>query len=378
MNNSQSNDGVHVCVTDLSSAELGPSTWPRADPYMSFRTTCDHEVMRINSAEGLRCTTFSADVYASLSSSFNSANVFRPPSEYALSDAYITLSKMVVKRTVSLSSNAVLEELELVDSYVSESVLEAPTASALRAAYFSLSNQIAQNFARHAVAMKIDSNMIEAAELTPPFLPTDVWLTSTTDTQPRFRFDDAGSTWIATASNLVFFDNVMQRPLATLSGEGSLGLRKDADVGGDLVVAGDVRLGPAVVLSHGGGSNVGVNLPPGAVPAHTLHVNGSVFSTQQMFALSDRRVKTDIRRILGNAAEEDERSLLSVSYDGLVGVLFEAVKKLSSDLRELRGQVKCGRPQGRRVQMRRMRCQRTVRSRRLGSSSSSLPESEAT
>eukprot|EP00798_Chlamydomonas_sp_ICE-L_P000970 gene970-3867_t len=168
---SQSNDGVHVCVTDLKSSELGPTTWPRADPYMSFRTTYDQEVMRIN-AGGLKCTTFNADVYASLSSSFNSANVFRPPSEYALSEAYITLSNMVVKRTVSLSSNAVLDDLSIVDSYISESVLEAPTASALRGAYYSLSNQMALNFAHQAIAMKLDSNLFEAASSIPPF-PAD-------------------------------------------------------------------------------------------------------------------------------------------------------------------------------------------------------------
>eukprot|EP00798_Chlamydomonas_sp_ICE-L_P008390 gene8390-18306_t len=369
---SQSNDGVHVCVTDLKSSELGPTTWPRADPYMSFRTTYDQEVMRIN-AGGLKCTTFNADVYASLSSSFNSANVFRPPSEYALSEAYITLSNMVVKRTVSLSSNAVLDDLSLVDSYISESVLEAPTASALRGAYYSLSNQMALNFAHQAIAMKLDSNLLEAASSIPPFLPTDMWLTST-DVQQRFRFDNDGSTWIATSSNFTFFDNVMQRQIATLSSDGSLVLRKDANFCGDLTVEGGVSLGSDVVITHDG-SNVGVNMPHGTVPTYTLHVNGSVFSTQQMFALSDRRVKTDIKRIddpldiveaingytfkmngkacVGVIAQEvntvmpeavsmvnnGKDDLMSVSYDGLVGVLFEAVKKLSLDVQELRCQI---------------------------------------
>eukprot|EP00798_Chlamydomonas_sp_ICE-L_P014970 gene14970-21026_t len=88
----------------------------------------------------------------------------------------------------------------------------------------------------------------------------------------------------------------MQRQIATLSSDGSLFLRKDANFCGDLTVEGGVSLGSDVVITHDG-SNVGVNMPHGTVPTYTLHVNGSVFSTQHMFALSDRRVKTDIKRI---------------------------------------------------------------------------------
>jgi hypothetical protein len=99
---------------------------------------------------------------------------------------------------------------------------------------------------------------------------------------------------------------------------------------------------------------------------YTLHINGAVFATEQMFALSDRRVKKEIkqisnaldivdkiggytftmnnRRCVGVIAqdvleacpeavssvdtEKGNQPLLSVSYDSLVGVLFEAIKDL--------------------------------------------------
>jgi hypothetical protein len=411
----QLDDGLHLCVTDLLASNLSSNTWPRTDPYVSFRTTRDREIMRLD-ATGVSCSTIHAGVYGSLAASYDSANILRPPSEYALNTAYVTLSNLIAVRTTSLADSSnpaggattVLDALGLVDSYLSESVLEAPTASALRAAYLSLSNQMVANFYQQSVALGMQAAAASSTSSSnvsvtpnPDFFATDRWLFSE-ELQARFKFEKDASTWLASASNFYFFDNTMQRNTATLDAGGTLRLRGGVAAGaygtfgGDVAVAGSLRMGPSTVLTHDGGSNLGLNLPDGVSPAYTLHVNGAMFATEQLFSLSDMRAKTRIRRIrapldivqgirgytytmrdrpdrqcVGVLAQEvatvlpeavstvrgkyneqcasldsaslDSASLdplLSVSYDGLVGVLFEAVAELADQIRELKDQLK--------------------------------------
>jgi hypothetical protein len=396
----QSDDGLNLCVTDLLASSLSSNTWPRTDPYMSFRTTRDREIMRMD-AMGVSCATIHADAYGSLAASYDSANILRPPSEYALNTAYVTLSNMIAVRTTFLSDPSnptgggatLLETLGLVDSYLSESVFEAPTASALRAAYLSLSNQMVANFYQQSVVLGMQAASSNVAVTpNPDFFATDRWLFSE-ELQGRFKFEKDASTWLASASNFYFFDNAMQRNSATLDAGGTLSLRggvvsgADGTFGGDIAVAGSLRMGPGaeaggVILTHDGGSNLGVNLPNGVSPAYTLHVNGAMFATEQLFSLSDMRAKTHIQRIrapldivqgirgytykmrdspdrecVGVLAQEvaavlpeavstvrgqhahNSAAMLSVSYDGLVGVLFEAVADLAGQVRELREQL---------------------------------------
>jgi hypothetical protein len=117
--------------------------------------------------------------------------------------------------------------------------------------------------------------------------------------------------------------------------------------------------------------NLGINLPDGVDPVCTLHVNGAVFASEELFALSDMHVKTDVRpvedalqkltgirgctylrtdyvsenrkrhlgviaqevqRVVPEAVHSDADGRLSVAYGNLVAVAIEAIK----ELRELR------------------------------------------
>ena len=229
--------GIAISATNLLEADITNETWPATVPYMSFRTTRDKEQMRIDN-NGFHCGILSADTYTNLTSSYNDANLFRPPSEYALNEAYISLSNLITNKT----SDVILKE------FVGNS---------------------------------------------------------------------------------------------------------------------------ASLFSHLG-SNVGINLPNGVNPMYTLHVNGAVYASEQMFALSDRRAKSNIERIdnaldkvgriggytftmngracVGVIAQEVQQTIpeavsvqtngmLSVSYNSLVGVLFEAMREMRNEVGELKKQL---------------------------------------
>jgi Chaperone of endosialidase len=150
----------------------------------------------------------------------------------------------------------------------------------------------------------------------------------------------------------------------------------------NLTVNGSVSLGAGVSMTYDG-SNLGINLPPGTRPKCTLHVNGVVCANEEVFALSDRTVKTDIRGIdgaldkvrlingctyrrigddsglrhLGVIAQDvhaavpeavhlDTDGRMSVAYGNLSALLVEAVKELSEQrdrdrqlIEQLRAQI---------------------------------------
>lgn len=362
---------VQLGVTDLTLSELGSNTWPSTEPSISFRTTSDREILNLGSS-GVVCDTFTANVYNALASNVADTSAFLPPSAYTLSDAYYTLSNLIAVRTTSNTN--ILQRLGLVNSYLSTSVLEAPTASALRAAYLSLSNQMAINMYQNSVKWDAQtpsssSNTTLLSGMTSSF-PTDTWIPSVPDVEPRFYFESGRETILsATPSDtdsavFRFRNNLSQLDVATIKGDG------DLHIPSSIMAGGNIHLGDNVVVSHDG-SNVGVNLPQGISPQYTLHVNGTVFSTEHVFSLSDIRVKQNIvrignassivdsiggytytmngRRCVGVLAQEVHRvmpeavssisgsnDLLSVSYDSLVGVLFEAVRELREELEDLR------------------------------------------
>jgi hypothetical protein len=156
-----------------------------------------------------------------------------------------------------------------------------------------------------------------------------------------------------------------QEITSNLTVDGSLSVAGDATFGSnDVLVNGRLLLGSDSVFTHAGG-NVGINLPPGMDPVATLHVNGAVFSTEEIFALSDSNVKTDVQplqdalamldhihgctyvrtdrtggsRQLGVIAQDVLKAvpeavhvgsdgMLSVAYGNLVAVVIEGVKEL--------------------------------------------------
>lgn len=383
-----SNDGIIHSATDMVETELKP---PQSIPYMSFRTTMDREEMRIDST-GLSCSSINASRYMQLSSDYTSANVFKPPNEYALADSFITLSNLITTRTAVPESNLIIDKLYLQNTFLSTSVLEAPTANALRGAYISLSNQMAINYLtiQEYIGYSPQSTYHGSSneDVLSTRFPNDYWILSIQDTLPRFRFEHDSETVIAscpsptTGVSFRFFDNMLQHDLTTIDSNGTIKTIGDIDIGNNAQVTsninmgGDLILGGHVRITHKH-SNIGVNLPIGADPEYTFHVNGSLFSTQQIFALSDRRVKSDIqpikdplkivdqirgytftmqeKRCIGVIAQDVQNvvpeavcihrndpngKLLAVSYDSLVGVLFEAVREISKEIQILKG-MKC-------------------------------------
>lgn len=364
---SNSSNEVQVGVTDLLLSELTSNTWPSAEPSISFRTTSDREVFNIGPG-GAVCDKFTANIYHALASNVADTNAFLPPSAYILSDAYYTLSNLIGVRTTSNTN--ILQEIGLVDSYKSTSVFDAPTASALRAAYLSLSNQMAINMYQYNLAQQVQSNPVIAPASS---FPTNTWIPSFPDSEPRFYFQSGQETILSASPSETdsavfrFRNNVSQLDVATIKGNGNLHVQSS------IMTGGNIHLGENVVVSHDG-SNVGVNLPQGIAPQYTLHVNGTVFSTEHVFSLSDMRVKQDIQRIenasdivdsiggytytmngrrcVGVIAQEvlnampeavssisGSNNLLSVSYDSLVGVLFEAIRELRKEIQDLRMSV---------------------------------------
>ena len=341
-----------LCVTDKKST---PQTlWET--PTMSFRTFADVEEARIDGG-GLSCRSLTAGSFTNLVSDYTSDNTLLPPSAAALSSAYIALSTMVVLSSGlggTGTGTGTGATPVLVDSYVSTSVLSPPTANALRAAYFNLSNTLAINTHQLSVSLpsmvksavvtllstallsntsrttstttttlpavsgsnvqtfitnttnntmiSVEASASSAAQFT---LSNDVFILSTPDNQPRALLQTNGATVAVSpgsgdATAFRWYSSSMSKDLMAMSANGNLSMTGgvtaagDATISGSCTVAGTLAVGAMLQVKP---EYVGVNLSPGQVPSATLHVNGTMFATEQIFALSDRAVKTDIKPI---------------------------------------------------------------------------------
>lgn len=292
------------------------------EPYISLRTAVDVEHLRVDS-NGVHVPRLSALAYGNLPHAFRGepegATETVPPSAAALTDAYGTLSNMIAMQTTST----------------------------------------------------IDSNF---------YLANDVPLLST-EGEPRLQFNTHGHTTFgangvanSSACNLAFVwsdcgaaRDVMRMDAAS----NDLWVRGGAQLDGGVLRVGAARLAA-------GGSNLGLNLPDGVAPAAALHVNGAVYATEEMFGLSDARVKTavrpltgalrrvraitgctyamiddppgrgrhvgviaqDVQRALPEAVHQDPEGRLSVAYGNLVALSLQAIKELEAEQRRLRAALR--------------------------------------
>jgi len=183
------------------------------------------------------------------------------------------------------------------------------------------------------------------------------------------------------------FENASEERLMSIRGSDGL-----TWIGGDLIASAKVGIGttsPDATLHVSGGgdahvegdvlcdSRVGVKLGDGVAPSYELHVNGDAYVTGEITAMSDRRVKRDIRTITdatevverlrgcrytrsdARPGEEDRERVgliaqevrevlpevveskgeyLGVSYGPVVGVLVEALKASNGRVRDLEAQ----------------------------------------
>lgn len=251
---------------------------------------------------------------------------------------------------------------------------------------------------------------VPAAPLPLPRLENNLALTSTPDGETRFRFDLAGaSTFYAAGSRsedssevrraFGWFVNDLDRLVMELDGAGNLSVDGRVDVGGSLAVAGPsaafsgslsvsgtaslsgpVEI-PAGELDVGGvriaagppggpgETRLGINLPVGVEPEYSLHVGGTIFADEGVYALSDPSSKRRVERVrgaldkvsrlrgvtyeyahrpgrrrMGLMADEVEAvapeavsraadGRLALAYDDLAAVLVEAIRELDDRTR---------------------------------------------
>ena len=348
---------------------------------------------------GLHAGVLTADVFTNLVDAWDSTSVVLPPTANALGDAYITLSNLIVRGPALSNGGGATAAGALLDTYTSTSVLNAPTANALRAAYYNLSNLLVLRLRDLNAAATSASNVPAAGS---NLLDNDVWILSKPDDAPRFYFASSGAstfagsttaspdgclfrwTWNEYVQDVMRYQTQPDARLEVLGGLAVLGGPVTAC--NDVVLAGDLRLGDAAspdgaaVLTHAG-SNLGLNMPVGAPPLFTLHVNGPVCATEEVLTLSDVNAKTDIepldapldalRKIQGctyrlkcddkgmrrmgviaqdvlcaapEAVHEDASGRLSVAYGNLVALVIEGVKALSDEVASLRREVAALRP----------------------------------
>lgn len=157
---------------------------------------------------------------------------------------------------------------------------------------------------------------------------------------------------------------------ATLTVAGAATMSNTATFLGDVALLGQTLLLGSEVQIRYSGSNVGINLPIDQQPVCALHVNGSVFSEEGLYELSDASVKTDIEplkdaldkcmRIRGCSYQRTDIPLrqigviaqnvnavvpeavhvgsdgrMSVAYGNLVALAIEAIREVSDNQRAL-------------------------------------------
>lgn len=238
------NRGIYVSATEETYAQLS-----KPEPFISLCTTSDVERLRVDS-NGVICPTLTVGMFTNLIDNYETPDVFLPPSANALATSFITLSNMIVQHMSSSSSqsqggtsssSSSTGGISLIDNYKSTSVSAAPTANALRASYYGLSNLLALRLRNLTTALpgyvyaSIASN---AAQALPAFqLSNNEWLTSM-EGQPRFRFDTDGATsFAANGCNDIpmfrWFYNDLQQDIMMLSSTGDLTTRGGVQISGD-------------------------------------------------------------------------------------------------------------------------------------------------
>jgi hypothetical protein len=335
-------------------------------------------------AQGLSCTQFTARSYIGLVDRYDAFDGFRPASANALANAYVDLSNMI-STTSGISgisgNNSNPVTYTLVDSYVSTSITQAPTANALRTAYSALSNSVGadlytlSNSVRTLVYNAVASTMSKiegggGGGGGGVALINNVDLRSTPDQQARLLVAAGGETVFKAAGNqnalgidrmaFGWTVNDVDSSRMSLSGNGNLWVKGSLDVGsGTLSLRSNMRIGDVTLSAVG--SNLGINLPMGAPPQHGLHVSGLIYSEEGVYALSDASAKSNLKPIEGalerlkrlrgytydlkgrhrmglkaqevrevapEAVSEDANGCLSVAYGDLLALVVEALREL--------------------------------------------------
>jgi hypothetical protein len=293
-----------------------------AEPFLSFRTAADAEKMRVH-AGGVSCEVLHASRFVGLVDDYVTVDRDVPPTAAALATLHRDLSNLVGGMVVQSGSGTVniAQDLEVHSNLhvYGTAVIEGDT---LLFSDLTALGEVALG-CNLAVAGSLFTSNVETRSITGP----DLELVATETMTLR-----SCNLWLSTQT---------------------------------------VCLGPGSnnVVLRCTECNLGINLPVGTEPVCTLHVNGAVFASEELFALSDKSVKTDVqpvsnaldmvqgmhgctylrvdscdagshKRHLGVIAQDvqkvcpeavhsDANGKLSVAYGNLVAVAIEAVKELA-------------------------------------------------
>ena len=239
---------AHGIIFSATDEHLCALTAP--EPFLSLRTAADVERLRIDS-NGVSCGVLTANLFTNLIDDHETPDVYLPPTANALYQSFVTLSNLILTTAIGQQSGgggSVLPynnaTLALVDNYKSTSILAAPTANALRASYYSLSNLLTLRLRSITATTPSSSNVVPTSGFQ---LTNDEWLMST-DGQPRFRFDKDGATTFAangydSVPMFQWFYNDLQQNIMTLSSTGDLTTLGGLSVaGGNATFAHDVNI----------------------------------------------------------------------------------------------------------------------------------------
>ena len=200
-------------------------------------------------------------------------------------------------------------------------------------------------------------------------LLNNVWIPSASDGLGRFYLASNAATVFASPGGYSWLSNASSSLAVPSSSNNVMTLDPSGNlwVAGDVSLTGKISLGLNATITYSS-SNVGINLAPGELPLTSLHVKGTVYSEEGVFALSDASVKTDIEpltdaldrlmrirgcsyartdlaaeagRQVGVIAQEVEQVLpeavhvgsdgrRSVAYGNLVALVIEAIREVTA------------------------------------------------
>ena len=148
-------------------------------------------------------------------------------------------------------------------------------------------------------------------------------------TSEQIKVSGIGSTYqISLADEIVFPGTINVSGISTLAADGS-----DSFTGGDLTVGGKVR---AVRYSTVSDQRLKTNIKKIDNPLETLsEIEGVLFNWKDDGSNDVGLIAQDVERVLPDAVQEIDH-VKSVNYNGVIGLLVEAVKELSKENQLLR------------------------------------------
>ena len=325
------------------------------EPFISLGTTSGRERLRVDSngvtCDNFKCDTIYAGSYQNLVDQYDTYDANKPPTARALTQAYETLSNMVSFSANSITSSNVVFDGENA-TFLGETVFYNP------ATFVSMVDVSSNSLFRGDLtvlgslnAQNVNVSYSNVTVYSSQEIRSNLTVEGTIDTSNVHTYAVIGKS--SSPESVQSLKLVARDDLSVTA--------SNVHITSDTVGFGPQQLVRLRYLD----SNMGINLPDGVDPICTLHVNGTLMSTEEQFALSDASVKTGFApldnvldrlckingctylrkdeqngvRHLGVIAQEVAQAFpeavcvgkdgrMSVAYGNLVAAVIEGVKQL--------------------------------------------------